>query len=91
MNVAFGDKSLNQMFSMDACGIMMEQPSICCPQIRSFAPHSITMMMKDLLVVLLYDGLALWYVLKFPHGTRVKENGQHDLEYSEDLSVSGSI
>jgi hypothetical protein len=33
---------------------MMELPSFCCPQIRSFAPHSITKATKDLLVVFLW-------------------------------------
>jgi hypothetical protein len=64
--------------------IVMELPSCRCPQVRSFASHTITKAMKDLLVVLLGNGCALWCVLVM-HLMGVKENGQHDLEVVEPL------
>lgn len=45
---------------MYRCVILMELSCFCCPQIRSFAPHNFTKAIKDLLVILLCDGLALW-------------------------------
>lgn len=83
-NVVFGKESLNQMCRMGSCVIMMELPSYRCPQIQSFAPHSITKATKDLLVVLLCDGLALRGILMMYHTTGVKENGQYDFDFAVD-------
>ena len=54
------------------CIVIMQLPRFCCPQIRSFASHSIMKAAKDLLVVLLCDGLALWCVLMMHHSTGIK-------------------
>lgn len=63
---------------------MMELPSFRRPQIRSFASHSITKATKDLLIVLLGNGCALWCIFVM-HPTGVKEDGQHDLDIAADL------
>ena len=49
-------------------------------------PHSITKMVKDLLVVLLCDVLALWCIVMMHNTTGVKENSQLDLDIAADLS-----
>lgn len=72
------------MRRMGSCVVMMELPSYRCPQIQSFAPHSITKATKDLLVVLLCDGLALRGILMMYHTTGVKENGQYDFDFAVD-------
>jgi len=52
------------MRRMGGCIVVMELPSFCCPQVRSFAPHSITKATKYRLVVLFGVGLALWTVIR---------------------------
>jgi hypothetical protein len=70
---------------MGWCIVVMELPRFFCPQIQSFALHSIMKAVKDLLGVLLCDALALWCILMMYHSTGIKENGQHDLDIAADL------
>ena len=84
-NVVFSQKNLNQMRRMGGCIVVMELPSFCCPQVRSFAPHSITKATKYPLVVLFGDGLALWCVFVMHHPTGIEKNGQQNLDVAADL------
>ena len=84
-NVVFSQKTLNQMRRMGGCIVVMELPSFCCPQVRSFAPHSIMKATKYPLVVLFGDGLALWRIFKMHHPTGVEKNGQHNFDVAADL------
>ncbi|XP_069697339.1 centrosomal protein of 120 kDa-like isoform X2 [Periplaneta americana] len=47
-NIVFDQESLNQMQIMDGCVIVMQLPSLRCPQVQFFVPHSITTATKDL-------------------------------------------
>jgi len=84
-NVVFSQKTLNQMRRMGRCIVVMELPSFCCPQVRSFALHSITKATKYPLIVLFGDGLALWCVFVMHHPTGVEKKGQQNLDVAADL------
>jgi len=73
------------MRKMGRCIVVMELQSFCCPQVRSFALHSITKVTKYPLVVLFGDGSALWCIFVMHHPTRVGKNGQHNLDVAADL------
>ena len=64
------------MRRMGGCIVVMELPSFFCPQVRSFAPHSITKATKYPLVVLFDDGLPLWCVFVMHHPTGVEKSQQ---------------
>ena len=70
---------------MGGCIVVMELPSFCCPQVRSFAPHSIMKATEYPLVVLFGDDLALWCVFVMHHPTGVEKNGQQSLDVAADL------
>ena len=84
-NVVYSQKTLNQMWRMGGCIVVMELPSFCCPQVRSFAPHSITKATKYTLVVMFGDGLAFWCVFVMHHPTGFEKNGQQNLDVAADL------
>ena len=73
------------MRRMGRCIVVMELPSFCCPQVWSFAPHSITKVTKYPVIVLFGDGFALWCIFVMHHPTGVKKNSQQNLDVAADL------
>ena len=73
------------MRRMGGCIVVMDLPSFCCAQVRSFASHSITKVTKYPLVVLFGDDLALWCVLVMHHPTGVEKNSQQNLDVVANL------
>jgi len=84
-NVVFGQESLNQLWGMSWCIVMMQLPHSHCPQVRFLAPHSIMEATKDFQVVFFVNVFTLWCILVMHHPTGVKENHQHDFDVAPHL------
>ena len=61
------------------CVIVLQNPRVVCPQIRSFLANCFTQTSHNAQIILLVDGLALWKEFIMHNTSVIHENRKHHL------------